>query len=97
MPFGIKVEWYANLSDTQQALTALATLLGVLVVAGLILVSAARRTNPVLAVTAAIVVLIFGYRLTAEALPDIKWAHDFLLSFILGCAITFGMQWQKRR
>lgn len=97
MPFGIQIEWYGNLSETQQVLTSLATLLGALVVTGVILVAAAKKTPAVLALTAALVVLMVGYMATSQAIPDIKWARDLLLFFLLACAIIFGMQWQKRR
>lgn len=97
MPFGIQIEWYGNLSETQQVLTSLATLLGALVVVGLILVASAKKTPALLALVAALVVLIVGYIATSEALPDVEWARSVLLFFLFTCAITFGMQWQKKK
>lgn len=97
MPFGLQVEWYGNLTETEQVFTALATLLGALVLVAVLLVGFARRTPALLAVALATAVLAFGYNLTIQALPDVDWAQSLLRIFLFGCSVIFGMQWQKKR
>ena len=97
MPFGLQFEWYGNLTETEQVFTALATLLGVLVFAGALLVGFAKRTPAALAIALATAALALGYSLTLQTMPDISWAQSLLQIFLLGCAVIFGMQWQKKR